>query len=60
MGPPACWDLRRGLSGDTSCRPCVDPVQQEEIEQLHAQLTVLTTELTSLPERIGRSSRNSY
>jgi hypothetical protein len=34
-------------------------VQQEEIEQLRAQLTVLATELTSLRERIGRSSRNS-
>ena len=34
-------------------------VQQEEIEQLRAQLTALATELASLRERIGRSSRNS-
>ena len=33
--------------------------QQEEIEQLRAQLTALATELVSLRERIGRSSRNS-
>ena len=33
--------------------------QQEEIEQLRAQLTALSTELASLRERIGRSSRNS-
>ena len=33
--------------------------QQEEIEQLRAQLIALATELASLRERIGRSSRNS-
>ena len=33
--------------------------QQEEIEQLRAQLTALATELASLRERIGRGSRNS-
>ena len=33
--------------------------QQEEIEQLRAQLTALATDLASLRERIGRSSRNS-
>jgi transposase len=33
--------------------------QQEEIEQLRAQLTALSTELASLREWIGRSSRNS-
>jgi transposase len=33
--------------------------QQEEIEQLRTQLTALATELASLRERIGRSSRNS-
>jgi len=33
--------------------------QQEEIEQLRAQLTALSTELANLRERIGRSSRNS-
>ena len=33
--------------------------QQEEIEQLRSQLTALATELASLRERIGRSSRNS-
>ena len=33
--------------------------QQEEIEQLRAQLTALATELANLRERIGRSSRNS-
>jgi transposase len=33
--------------------------QQQEIEQLRAQLTALATELASLRERIGRSSRNS-
>ena len=33
--------------------------QQEEIEQLRAQLTDLATELANLRERIGRSSRNS-
>ena len=33
--------------------------QQEEIEQLRAQLTALATELASLRERIGSSSRNS-
>ena len=32
---------------------------QEDNDQLRAQLTVLATELTSLRERIGRSSRNS-
>jgi hypothetical protein len=32
--------------------------QQEEIEQHLVQLTVLATELASLRERIGRSSRN--
>ncbi|MEA5424502.1 DUF6444 domain-containing protein, partial [Synechococcus sp. CCY9202] len=30
-----------------------------EMEQLRAQLTALATELASLRERIGRSSRNS-
>ena len=34
-------------------------VQQQEIEQLRSQLTALATELASLRERIGRSSRNS-
>ena len=34
-------------------------VQQQEIEQLRAQLTALATEVASLRERIGRSSRNS-
>lgn len=33
--------------------------QQEEMEQLRAQLTALATELACLRERIGRSSRNS-
>ncbi|MGL6135376.1 MAG: IS66 family transposase [Prochlorococcaceae cyanobacterium] len=33
--------------------------QQQEIEQLRAQLTALAIELASLRERIGRSSRNS-
>jgi uncharacterized coiled-coil protein SlyX len=33
--------------------------QQDEIEQLRAQLTALATELASMRERIGRSSRNS-
>ena len=33
--------------------------QQQEIEQLRLQLTTLATELASLRERIGRSSRNS-
>ena len=33
--------------------------QQQEIEQLRIQLTALATELASLRERIGRSSRNS-
>jgi hypothetical protein len=33
--------------------------QQEEIEQLRTQLTALATELASLREQIGRSSRNS-
>ena len=33
--------------------------QQEENEQLRAQLTVLATELASLRERMDRSSRNS-
>jgi hypothetical protein len=33
--------------------------QQEEIEQLRAQFTALSTELANLRERIGRSSRNS-
>jgi hypothetical protein len=32
--------------------------QQEEIKQHLVQLTVLSTELASLRERIGRSSRN--
>lgn len=30
-----------------------------ESEQLRAQLTALATELAELPERIGRTSRNS-
>jgi transposase len=34
-------------------------VQQEENDQLRSQLTTLATELASLRERIGRSSRNS-
>jgi hypothetical protein len=34
-------------------------VQPQEIEQLRNQLTALATELASLRERIGRSSRNS-
>ena len=33
--------------------------QQGEMEQLRVQLTALATELASLRERIGRSSRNS-
>jgi transposase len=33
--------------------------QQEEMEQLRVQLTALATELASMRERIGRSSRNS-
>ena len=33
--------------------------QQQEIEQLRSQLTALATELASMRERIGRSSRNS-
>jgi transposase len=33
--------------------------EQEEIDQLRVQLTALATELASLRERIGRSSRNS-
>ena len=33
--------------------------QQQEIDQLRNQLTALATELASLRERIGRSSRNS-
>jgi hypothetical protein len=33
--------------------------EQQEIEQLRSQLTALATELASLRERIGRSSRNS-
>jgi uncharacterized coiled-coil protein SlyX len=33
--------------------------QQEEIDQLRAQLTALATEVASLRERIGRHSRNS-
>jgi hypothetical protein len=34
-------------------------LKQEEIKQLRAQLNALATELASLRERIGRSSRNS-
>ena len=33
--------------------------QHEEIEQLRAQHTALATELASLRERFGRSSRNT-
>jgi transposase len=33
--------------------------QQQEIEQLRSQLAALATELASLREQIGRSSRNS-
>ena len=33
--------------------------QQQEIDQLRVQLAALATELASLRERIGRSSRNS-
>ncbi|MBD2550677.1 hypothetical protein H6G65_13995 [Microcystis elabens FACHB-917] len=33
--------------------------QQQENDELRSQLTALATELASLRERIGRSSRNS-
>jgi hypothetical protein len=56
--PPAGISEADWLTTPVSGRALI-LVQQEEIEQLRAQLTALATELASLRERIGRSFRNS-
>ena len=57
--PPAGISEADWLATPVAVRACILS-QQDEIEQLRAQLTALATELASLRERIGRSSRNSY
>jgi hypothetical protein len=56
--PPAGISDADWLSWPAGARALI-LVQQEENEQLRSQLTALATELASLRERIGRSSRNS-
>jgi transposase len=56
--PPAGISEADWLATPVAVRACILS-QQDEIEQLRAQLTALATELASLRERIGRSSRNS-
>ena len=63
--PPSGISEAAWLAWPTSARFLILPQQQEiqvlreENEQLRAQLTALATELASLRERIGRTSRNS-
>ena len=56
--PPAGISDADWLSWPAGARALI-LVQQEENDQLRSQLTALATELASLRERIGRSSRNS-
>jgi hypothetical protein len=55
--PPAGISKADWLSWPAGARTFV-LAQQQEIEQLRAQLTALATEPASLREQIGRSSRN--
>ena len=63
--PPAGISEADWLSWPSGARALIRSQQQEiqalrqENEELRAQLTALATELASLRERIGRSSRNS-
>jgi transposase len=63
--PPAGISDADWLAWPTSARPLILHQQQEihvlrqQNEQLRAQLTALATELATLRERIGRTSRNS-
>ena len=56
--PPAGISEADWLATPTAVRAFI-LAQQQEIEQLRSQLTALATELASLREQIGRSSRNS-
>jgi hypothetical protein len=56
--PPAGISEADWLSWPAGARTLI-LAGQEENEQLRVQLTALATELASLRERIGRSSRNS-
>jgi len=56
--PPAGISYADWLSWPAGARALI-LVQQEENDQLRSQLTTPATELASLRERIGRSSRNS-
>jgi transposase len=56
--PPAGISEADWLSWPSGARELILG-QQEEIKQLRTQLTALASELASLRERIGRSSRNS-
>ena len=56
--PPAGISEADWLATPTAVRSLI-LAQQQEIEQLRGQLTVLASELASLRERISRSSRNS-
>jgi transposase len=56
--PPAGISEADWLSWPDGARAFI-LAEQEEIDQLRVQLTALATELASLRERIGRSSRNS-
>jgi hypothetical protein len=56
--PPSRISEADWLSTPASVRTLILS-QQEEIDQLRAQLTALGTELASLRERIGRNWRNS-
>ena len=56
--PPAGISDADWVSWPAGARELIVP-QLEEIDELRSQLTALATELASLRERIGRSSRNS-
>jgi len=56
--PPAAIPEADWLSWPPEARQFIF-FQQQQIDQLRNQLTALATELASLRERIGRSSRNS-
>jgi transposase len=56
--PPAGISEADWLATPSAVRSLI-LAQQQEIEQLRGQLTALASELASLRERIGRSSRNS-
>jgi uncharacterized coiled-coil protein SlyX len=59
MGAPPAGISEADWKATSACVRALILAQQEEIEQLRTQLTALATELASLRERIGRSSRNS-